>query len=80
MSSRPMRPDTELVDVDPTERPRRLRLLSVQIAPQFVLDDGDTLTPINPQPQTLPAAEWANVVDVVAHATKQLAEQLGADL
>lgn len=67
-----MRPDTEPL--------KRLRLLSVQIAPQFVLDDGDTLTPINPQPQSLSASDWPNVVDVVTHATKQLAEQLGADL
>jgi hypothetical protein len=36
----------------------RVRLVSVQVQPVFLLDDGETLTPVDHPAVTIPAAEW----------------------
>lgn len=36
----------------------KLRLVKVHVQPVFVLDDGDSITEVEHQPITVPAAEW----------------------
>lgn len=36
----------------------RVRLVSVQVQPVFLLDDGETLTPVDHPSVMIPAAEW----------------------
>jgi hypothetical protein len=38
----------------------KLRLISVTLQPEFVLDDGDNLTPIQTEPVKVVAAEWTD--------------------
>ncbi len=54
----------------------RLRPVSYIIHPQFMVDDGDALTPLPVQPLTVPAADWSNVVSLMATAVEQLREQV----
>lgn len=54
----------------------RLRPIQFIVQPVFVVDDGDILTPLNVQPVTVAAADWPNVVELVATATAQLREQI----
>lgn len=54
----------------------RLRLVAYVIQPQFMVDDGETLTPLPVQPLTIPAAEWPNVVATAAGAVEQLRQQV----
>lgn len=37
---------------------KKLRLVTVTVIPQFMLDDGETLTPLSHRAVTIPAAEW----------------------
>jgi hypothetical protein len=37
---------------------KRLRLLKVIVQPVFVLDDGETLSEVTPQPFVVTAKEW----------------------
>lgn len=37
---------------------RRLRLVHVRVQPIFMIDDGETLTPLEHPVVTIPAAEW----------------------
>lgn len=57
----------------------RLRPVAYVIQPQFMVDDGDTLTPLPVQPITVPLADWPNVVELMAQATEQLRQQVEAD-
>ncbi len=56
----------------------RLRPISYIIQPQFVVDDGDSLTPVPVQPITVSAADWPSVVVLMAQATEQLRQQVEA--
>jgi hypothetical protein len=38
---------------------QRLRLVRMHIRPEVVVDDGETLTPLDVEPKTLSPAEWA---------------------
>lgn len=38
--------------------PERLRLVRIHIRPEVVVDNGDTLTPLDVQPMTLTPSEW----------------------
>lgn len=59
---------------------KRLRMLHVVLQPVFVVDDGDDLTPLPVAPITIPAAQWANVVETFADGVAALREQIeGAD-
>lgn len=55
---------------------KRLRLVSVLVQPQFMVDDGDSLEPLTVQPITVPASEWGNVLALVAAGVEQLREQV----
>lgn len=39
--------------------PERLRLVRIHVRPEVVVDDGETLTPLDVQPMTLTPSEWA---------------------
>lgn len=54
----------------------RLRPVAYVIQPQFMVDDGETLTPLPVQPLTVPVADWPNVVELVAGAVEQLRQQV----
>lgn len=54
----------------------RLRPVAYVIQPQFMVDDGEILTPLPVQPLTIPAADWPNVVAMVAGAVEQLRQQV----
>lgn len=54
----------------------RLRPVAFVIQPQFMVDDGDSLVPLPVQPLTISAADWPNVVAMVAVAVEQLREQV----
>jgi len=54
----------------------RLRPVAFLVQPQFMLDDGDTLTPLQVQPVTISAADWPNVVALVAVAVEELRQQI----
>lgn len=54
----------------------RLRVVGYLIQPQLMADDGETLTPLPVQPVTIPAADWANVREVVAAGIEQLRQQV----
>lgn len=41
-----------------------------------MVDDGDILTPLPVQPLTISAADWPNVVGLVAGAIEQLRQQV----
>jgi hypothetical protein len=55
---------------------QRLRPVAFIVQPQFMVDDGEFLTPLPVQPLTVPAAEWHNVVDLVNHFVEQVREQV----
>lgn len=38
---------------------QRLRLVRIHIRPEVVIDDGETLTPLDVEPKTLSPSEWA---------------------
>lgn len=38
---------------------QRLRLVRIHIRPEVVIDDGETLTPLDVEPITLSPSEWA---------------------
>lgn len=54
----------------------RLRPVAFVVQPQFMVDDGDNLTPLTVQPVTIAAADWPNVVQIIAAATEQLRQQV----
>lgn len=57
----------------------RLRLVAVEIVPQFVIDDGENLVPGPPvQPITVTSAEWPNVVEMIAKAIAERQAQMDA--
>lgn len=41
----------------------RMRLVGWEVRPVVMMDDGDTLTPIPIEPQTITAAGWAEFKD-----------------
>jgi hypothetical protein len=51
---------------------RRLRPVAYLVQPQFMVDDGENLTPLSVDPVSVPAADWPNVVALMAQATEQL--------
>lgn len=55
---------------------KRLRCVAVTLVPQFVVDDGDTLTPIQVEPIALTMDHWPNVVERFAAATAELQASL----
>jgi hypothetical protein len=55
---------------------KRLRPVAFIVQPQFMVDDGENLTPLPVQPLTIGAADWPNVVEIVAVATEQLRQQV----
>ncbi len=55
---------------------QRLRPVSFIVQPQFMVDDGEYLTPLPVQPLTIAAADWRNVVDIVGHVVEQIREQV----
>lgn len=55
---------------------KRLRVVGFVVQPQFVVDDGDTLTPLPVGPVNVSAADWPNVLAVVAEATEALRQQV----
>ncbi len=54
----------------------RLRIVAYQVLPQLLADDGQTLTPLNVAPVTIPAAEWPGVLGIVAAGIEQLRQQV----
>lgn len=54
----------------------RLRVVGYIVQPQVMVDDGETLVPLPVQPLTIPAADWPNVVGLMAGAVEQLREQV----
>lgn len=54
----------------------RVRLVQVALTPQFVIDDGDTLTPLPPQQWTVPAGEWPDIHAKVTAAVADLESRL----
>lgn len=55
---------------------RRLRAVAYLVQPQFMVDDGENLTPLAVQPITIAAVDWANVVEIVATATAELRREV----
>lgn len=58
---------------------KRLRLIGVKVTPQFVLDDGDILTPIPVQSADITAAEWVNIHTIMSTSSRELAARLDAE-
>lgn len=58
----------------------KLRLLSVQVVPTFVVDDGENLLPApEVQPVVVSSADWPNVVEIVAKGMADLQARLNPD-
>jgi hypothetical protein len=56
---------------------KRLRLLEVVIQPVFVLDNGDTLKKISPQPTVVSADEWPHFAQTeFVRATEDLERRI----
>lgn len=43
--------------------PKRIRVIQYVVQPTIVVDDGDTLEPLQIQPITVSAREWAQFVE-----------------
>lgn len=56
----------------------RLRVVGYVIQVQVMADDGYNLTPLNVRPIFIPAADWPNVVELMAAGIEQLGAQGGA--
>lgn len=56
--------------------PKRLRCLAYIVQPQFVIDDGENLTPLPVDPINVLPADWPNVVEGVEQATAVLRAQV----
>lgn len=55
----------------------RVRLLRVTVQPEFVVDDGDTLSPLPLQAVEIPAAQWIEfAADNFAKAIAAIQEQV----
>lgn len=54
----------------------RLRTVSYVVQPQLMADDGENLTPLAVQPVTIAAADWPNVVELMAAGVEQLRAQV----
>jgi hypothetical protein len=55
---------------------RRLRMVAVVLQPQFMIDDGEYLIPVKVDSITVPAADWHQVVEMLASAVEQLRQQV----
>ncbi|MCA1571916.1 MAG: hypothetical protein LC798_16715 [Chloroflexi bacterium] len=54
----------------------RLRVVGYTVQPQMMMDDGESLVPLPVAPVSVSAAEWPNVVELVAKAVEQLRQQV----
>lgn len=54
----------------------RLRIVSYLVQPQVMLDDGETLIPLNINPVTIAAVEWPNVIEHLASGIEELRQQV----
>lgn len=54
----------------------RLRIIGYLVQPQIMADDGENLTPLPVQPLTILAADWPNVVALVAGVVEQFRQQV----
>lgn len=57
---------------------KRLRIVSFQVQPLIMLDDGDRLEPLPVQPVNISAADWPRVQEILTEAIARLCEQVGA--
>lgn len=53
----------------------KVRLVAVKLEASLVTDDGTTLTPLPVGPQTVTAADWPNVVTMLADAVAEIEQQ-----
>jgi len=56
----------------------RLRLVGVVLTPQFMVDDGDNLTPLPVESIPIAAVDWPRVVELFAQAVAVLRAQVEA--
>lgn len=54
----------------------RLRVVGFVIAPQLMVDDGENLQPLQVEPLQVAAAQWPNVVDLMAGAIEELRQRV----
>lgn len=54
----------------------RLRVIGFTVQPQFMVDDGENLTPLPVDPLNIPAAQWSDVLEIVASGVEQLRAQV----
>jgi hypothetical protein len=54
----------------------RLRIVGYLVQPQVMVDDGDNLTPLSVNPVNVSAADWPNVVELLADGVEQLRQQV----
>lgn len=57
---------------------KRVRLIQLTLSPQFVVDDGDTLQPVEPMQWVIVAADWPNVHALVDKFVADVQAQLDA--
>ena len=55
---------------------KKLRLVRLQIQPEFVIDENGTLTPVAVQPMQVNAAEWQNFPAVFEAERLRIENQL----
>lgn len=55
---------------------KRLRVVSFQVMPVLMVDDGDQLEALPVQPVSVSAADWPNVHDLLADAIGRLRTQV----
>jgi hypothetical protein len=51
---------------------KRLRIVSFQVQPVLLVDDGENLSPLPVQPLNIPAERWGGVVEEMAAAIGRL--------
>ncbi len=54
----------------------RLWVVSYLVQPQFMVDDGETLTPLAVQPISVPAANWPDALALTAEAVNALRAEI----